>query len=835
MENAPRKAGSRAAPCPGPDPGCADFTLPPWSDGAGFTDPSHYKTILTADIDGDGQVELLGRTSLGLEVWQMKPADATCAGPGTGCGRWEFVSVLGDLSDANGYDDPLWASTIHAARLYGNNSDQVFVWDPDGIVVYQWDVSKKQLVLTDLVKQFSSTSSDPGDHPRYLETLQASSWFAKDTDVVKGSLGLAMRDINNNGQITVAGYCGPATGFCKTVTLQGFDDDTRFGTGAYAWRTIRFGDIDNDGRPDVWGSDGIEIEWDKNDGATGDPQPIFMLPDGTDWGQPSHYLPMLMGNFYPGRGAGGIQILLRGSHTLHLIFWELVGNGQFTEAYPALENDAGTLLTDASLDPTEYSGTWQSLDINGDGQSEIIVRTPGGVRIFTLNLGLAPNMLSEITQPGFANTDRWAGDSRARTIRMVKNGADVLLLGRSAIGVQTGRWFAGTIQNPGHFEKISATFPQFNGADLIAFNSITSQLGLTATGLRAVYADPQASISTYLTLLVSVNNPGLNPVIWTRVLEQVRRELTWASFSAGLFAFNENITNESFLGTTFTAAAVVQRLQIGDARARAEDTREEKFVLSLVSDMSQFISLQAKGPNFINSVFDTAIGLIKTNPDNLPNAIAQFDQRLGQMFQESITHNSLAKTAVATDYGLLAEVGSLVQSGAWPTDGTTKLQMLAASQGSLELQLWKALTPSAWKIFACGEHSNNPWPNFDCDGGHAGAHTFGNGVRSWPVVDLSPFFVETDPNTSVVNKMFNTAPASCQTNWDIVNCGFGLDQAAVYRGQTDFHFSCITITGDDISGFGTQQFGAPCDRIGPPSRSRVTTPRHDPRKVKPRR
>ena len=547
-ENSARAARIWAAdPCPGPDPGCADFTLPPWSDGAGFADPSHWKTILTADLDGDGQVELLGRTSAGLEVWQMKPADATCEGPGTGCGRWEFVSVNTDLSDENGYDDPLWASTIHAARLHGNNSDQVFVWDPDGIVVYAWDASRKQLVLTDLVKQFSSTSSDPGDHPQYLETLQASDWFARDTEVVKGSLGLAMRDINNNGQITVAGYCGPATGFCKTVTIQGFDDDTRFGTGEYAWRTIRFGDIDNDGRPDVWGSDGIELVWVKNDGDTGSSQPIFILPDSTDWGQPSHYMPMLMGNFYPGRGAGGIQILLRGSRTLHIIFWE-ADDQIFHEEFDTLENDAGTLLTDSSLDPTEYSGTWQSLDVTGDGQSEIIVRTPGGVRIFTLNFALAPNKLSEITQPGFTNTDRWSGDSRARTIRMVKSGADFLLIGRSAIGVQTGRWIAGTIQSPGHFENISATFPRFTGADLIAFNSIASQLGLAATGLRAAYADPQASIGTYLTLLLSVNNPGLNPVIWQRVLGQVRRELTWASFSAGLFAFNENITNESFLG-----------------------------------------------------------------------------------------------------------------------------------------------------------------------------------------------------------------------------------------------------------------------------------------------
>jgi hypothetical protein len=185
-------------PCPGPDPGCADFTVPPWSDGARWTDPNHFTTILTADLDGDGRVELIGRSSEGLEIWEM-PAEGACEGPGTGCGRWEFASINEDFSDDNGFDDALLASTIHAARLYGTPAAQIYVWDSTGVLVYSYDKSTKQLSQTDRVSQFESTYGDDPSQARYLETLQAAAWLPEDGATVKGSLNLAMRDINNDG------------------------------------------------------------------------------------------------------------------------------------------------------------------------------------------------------------------------------------------------------------------------------------------------------------------------------------------------------------------------------------------------------------------------------------------------------------------------------------------------------------------------------------------------------------------------------------------------------------------------------------------------------------
>src|SRR5580765_313283 len=182
-----------AAPCPGPDPGCGNFTLPSWSDGAGWTDPGRWQTILYADLDGDGQVELLGRSADGFEVWQFHAADGTCQGVGTGCGRWEHVTTYTEITD-----DPLVTASIRAAPLYGTAAEQVFLWDCGGVRVYSFNTKRNQLVLTDVVTALGPQNCDAGHEAKYIETLQAVSWLPETGGVVKESVNLAMRDSNSN-------------------------------------------------------------------------------------------------------------------------------------------------------------------------------------------------------------------------------------------------------------------------------------------------------------------------------------------------------------------------------------------------------------------------------------------------------------------------------------------------------------------------------------------------------------------------------------------------------------------------------------------------------------
>src|SRR5690242_17473283 len=44
---------------------------PPWSDSAGWDRPQCYSTIQCADIDGDGRAELLAKSAAGITAWKF--------------------------------------------------------------------------------------------------------------------------------------------------------------------------------------------------------------------------------------------------------------------------------------------------------------------------------------------------------------------------------------------------------------------------------------------------------------------------------------------------------------------------------------------------------------------------------------------------------------------------------------------------------------------------------------------------------------------------------------------------------------------------------------------
>ena len=47
---------------------------PAWSDAEGWNQPQYYTTIQTADIDGDGNAELIARAAAGITGFKYIPA-----------------------------------------------------------------------------------------------------------------------------------------------------------------------------------------------------------------------------------------------------------------------------------------------------------------------------------------------------------------------------------------------------------------------------------------------------------------------------------------------------------------------------------------------------------------------------------------------------------------------------------------------------------------------------------------------------------------------------------------------------------------------------------------
>ena len=109
-----------------PTPTCAvesSFQFPLWNDGVGWNRPANYQNITLADIDGDGQDELLGYGPFGVEVWHWEqngqawmkmaagapvfgPNDSLMAADVNGDGQAEMIQLT--PSGQGGYGINVW-------------------------------------------------------------------------------------------------------------------------------------------------------------------------------------------------------------------------------------------------------------------------------------------------------------------------------------------------------------------------------------------------------------------------------------------------------------------------------------------------------------------------------------------------------------------------------------------------------------------------------------------------------------------------------------------------------------------------------------------------------
>src|SRR3954454_24351894 len=109
------------------------IALPQLSDGLGWKQPMYHSTIQTADIDGDGQSEVLARWIDGLSIYRF--ANGTLL----------THSRLLALSDNAGFYEPSWYSTIHTAVLQLKLAQaDVIARERDGIHVFRYEATQHQ-------------------------------------------------------------------------------------------------------------------------------------------------------------------------------------------------------------------------------------------------------------------------------------------------------------------------------------------------------------------------------------------------------------------------------------------------------------------------------------------------------------------------------------------------------------------------------------------------------------------------------------------------------------------------------------------------------------------
>ena len=100
---------------------------PQWSDKEYWNQPCYYKTIQCADIDGDGKKELLARSACGIEVWKFN---------GT---SWVQLPNGPQWSDKEYWNQPCYYETIQCADIDGDGVEELLARSAWGIEVWKFN------------------------------------------------------------------------------------------------------------------------------------------------------------------------------------------------------------------------------------------------------------------------------------------------------------------------------------------------------------------------------------------------------------------------------------------------------------------------------------------------------------------------------------------------------------------------------------------------------------------------------------------------------------------------------------------------------------------------
>lgn len=238
------------------------------SDAGGWNNPVGYQSIQLADITGDGKADVCARGAAGLHCWIA------------GDGAWSEWPVLSVMSDANGWYLPQYYQTIQFADINGDGRADVCGRGGPGLEC--WTSGENGWVPYGGI----SVLSDAGG------------WNSK---VAYESIQLA--DITGDGKADVCAR-GAAGLYCW---ISGNGEWTSWygvnvmsdANGWYLpeyYQTIRFGDINGDGRADVCGRGGPGLEcWVSTEKGWIPSSGLSAVSDGNGWNQKSYYQTFSLG------------------------------------------------------------------------------------------------------------------------------------------------------------------------------------------------------------------------------------------------------------------------------------------------------------------------------------------------------------------------------------------------------------------------------------------------------------------------------------------------------------------------------------------------------------
>ena len=319
------------------------FHLPQWSDVNGWGFAPHYRTIAYPDIDGDDRPDLCARASAGLECWTS--------------GGARLSTTL--FRDVEGWAQPKYYETIRFGDVNADGKDDVCARGSAGV---QCHLSAGATPLAIAVTGPPLSDAQGWGEAKYYSTFQLA-------DVTgDGAADLCYRGYWGLYCSVTSVANGTAT-FSAGQPVATLGDPDGWGEPRY-YSTIRFVDLDDDGKADVCyrGAYGLFCRQSQSSGGLVAMAPETMvapLTDAAGWGLPEYYGTIRYADL---DADGHRDVCYRSSLGVEC--------RRLTDGATI----AGPPLTDAAgwRNPALYQ-TIGLADVTGDGRADLCARWPVGL------------------------------------------------------------------------------------------------------------------------------------------------------------------------------------------------------------------------------------------------------------------------------------------------------------------------------------------------------------------------------------------------------------------------------------------------------------------------
>ncbi|MGI8772910.1 MAG: FG-GAP repeat domain-containing protein [Acidobacteriaceae bacterium] len=680
-------------------PGTRQIALRQLSDGLGWKQPMYYSTIQTADIDGDGQSEVIARWIDGLNIYRLQN------------GTLIRHSRIPALSDNGGFYRPSWYSTIRTGVLDRKlGQADVIAREHDGIHVFRYDRKKhvwRELGSHVSVRPFADQDSSGTDwtKPKHYSTIQLADLTGNGTSelVGRGHNGLQVWRWDPDGeswaQLSAGGELGDE---------QGFDKEPYY----YSLKLV---DVDRDGSAELvarapagvqtykWNGKGWTLisasgPFGDDAGFLADKRYKSVRASVDATGQAWLY-GLAAGT--GGAGSGAIQV-----HRWKKDRW------QFVKTIP---------LPGSGWDRESQSATLMAADIQGDAQPEFLVRGPGGLHAYTLEGRPLPMHSRSFTDAQGWNLTEQYGTLQTASARVTNRGdrrLRTLIVGRGTKGLEvykfTNQWTAAADSN---FPQYCANFTTDSSPKCLAYKAISNACLDGVSDIRSQYTQASNTTATFTgfqNTVRSMQNPigANNQATWVAVQSEMVQELGYAKTVLSWYTNNTTLLNIQYNDISTLLGACV-----GDVDLATDDSVVAKwleFTGDVTSGVAGFFDGGQSASLIIAILEDTYKDLVPPTGD-INEAISKIDTELNSQitaYPGAISHQ---QTAYLTDYSKLQQIGRDAATGGFDWAGATSDQVTGAAKGArngMRINFYRTLLPSKWQVYWCD--ANAPWGGPDC-------------------------------------------------------------------------------------------------------------------------